>query len=248
MRGAWHSLSHYPFRLQPTRYLFHYQAVRHKLPEVFHHKGFHAVFGFDGVQLAVATVAGHNYHGCAGCLNLLHFFSAVKNSFGIIAGCQCSAAPAAAILVALGGVQIHPVGHALVQDPSGFIVESLPEQSARTSGRSCRDHDRQPDAADRGFVQADSSGFLKCKSIRQIKDRECAKCFQKFRIPFFKTRPGRKIGVPSLRPHEIFGLKPVHVFHNPADHDLHGSSSPVNMPQLMPSQLSEGMVQSSPAA
>ena len=177
---------------------FHDQTIRHQLPQIFHDKTLHPVFGLDGVQLTVATVAGHHHHGCAGGLNLLHFFSAVKHPFGMVAGRKGSTSAAAAILTVPRRVGIHPIVDALAHDPPGLIVVSVPENPFGFSAVITGIVISGRDAAESGFVEADSAFPDVCR--QEIEYGIGAKGFQCFGIPFFETRPGRQIGVPSFRP------------------------------------------------
>jgi hypothetical protein len=113
---------------QTTDNKLHYQTVCYQLPQIFYLKVFHAVFGFDIVELSVATVARYHKHFRAGSLDLIHFFSAVKNALGVISGGQGTAAAAAAELIFPAGIQINPCVHALIQYPSGFVKKAVSEQ------------------------------------------------------------------------------------------------------------------------
>jgi len=106
------------------------QTISHQLPQVLHRQRFHAVLGFDAVDLSVAGVARHNEHLCTRGSDLFHFTSAVKDALIVIAVGQSPSPSAAADLIDLIGVQVHPPGQALVHNPARFgkvaVTEPFP--------------------------------------------------------------------------------------------------------------------------
>jgi len=167
----------------------------------------------------VATVAGNHQHFCACGPDLVDFFSGIKNALIVIPGGHGSTAPAAADLIHSVGIKIDPVLQALVQNPARFIKKAVAETLLCPSpiiawimigGELC-----EP-----GSVQTDTFFF----NIRyeQIENGDASEFGQCFRIMFFKTRPGRKVGVASFGPEKVFDLKLFHLLHDPAGHDLHG--------------------------
>ncbi len=166
----------------------------------------------------MAAMAGDDNHLYSGSLDLFHLFSAIKKSFFIIPGDQGAAPAAAAILPHFRWIQIHPLFKALIQNPAGFIKKTMPEKllclSSIVAGIVISRFYRYL-----CFIQFD----LAISNVldQQIKYRIGSKFPQYFRIPFFETRPGRKIGMPSFRPKQILCLELLHIFCNPAGHDLH---------------------------
>jgi len=118
------------FRIQhPTSIqgFLQHQTISHKFPKVLDRQILHVVFVFYIVQLPMAAVAGNNHNGGTGHLYLFHFSTAVVNSLVVVSGGHGTAAATAADLMSTVGPQIHPVVEALIHDPAGFIIKSVPE-------------------------------------------------------------------------------------------------------------------------
>jgi len=174
-----------PIRIQ---YLSDNQTICHEFPKVFDFQGFHTVFFFHGVELAVAAMTGDHEHIGPGCPDLVELAPGVKNPLLIISRSKRTSASAAADLVHLARIQIPPVIHALTQDPPGLFKETVSEValslSAVVAGVMIRGHA----VFEPGFVQAD---FL----VPDVFDEEIEHgdemiFFQDFRIMRFEPRPG----------------------------------------------------------
>jgi hypothetical protein len=194
-------------------------TVGYKFPEVFHLEILHSILFFNAVQLAMTAVAGDYQHPGAGSPDLVHLSPAIKNAFRVVSINQRAASSAAADLVHFRGVKIGPVFDALAEDPARFFEKSVSKPFLGFSAVvtwiviGCR-------AFEPCFIQFDAS-FLDVP-YEKIEYRDEFEFFKYFGIMFFETRPGRQISVPSLGPHQCFDLQFLHVFDNPAGHDLHG--------------------------
>lgn len=102
-------------------------TIRNQFPQVFDLKVIHAVFVFYVVELAVAAVAGDNNHLRTRRLDLIHLFLTIENSFFPISSGHGSTAAAAADLMQPVRIQIEPVFDALIENPAGFVKESVAE-------------------------------------------------------------------------------------------------------------------------
>jgi hypothetical protein len=164
-------------------------------------------------------MAWNHDHLCPCGPDLVDFFPGIKDTLLIIPGGQGSSSAAATDLVHSIGIKVNPVFHALIQNPAGFIKKAVAETLLSPSsiiawimiGGKFRKS---------GSVQMDTTFFNVL--YQQIKNRHKFEFGQCFRIICFKTRPGRKIGMPSFGPEKGFDLKLFHLLHDPAGHDLHG--------------------------
>ena len=174
---------------------------------------------FNVVELAVAAVAGDNDQIDARGLDLVHLLPAIVDALRVIARDQSAPAAAAAELTAPGRIQIDPLFNALAQDPPGLFIISVAEKLFRPppviAGVMVGDN-----ALDLCAVKPDAA--LLDVFDKEIENRIGAELCKCLGIPLFKTRPGRKVGVPSFRPQQVPGLEPLHVVHNAAGHCFHG--------------------------
>jgi len=174
---------------------------------------------FYAVDLAMTAVAGHHQHLGAGGPDLVHFSAGVIYSLFVVTRYQGTATATTADLVHFRRIEIDPVLHTLTENPTRFFEKSMSKPLLGSSPviagivigcRTCKTC----------FVQLDTS-FLDV-SDEQIKYRDKFEFFKNLRMVFFKTRPGRKIGMPSFGPQECFDFQSLHLFDDAAAHDFHG--------------------------
>jgi len=58
--------------------------------------------------------------------------------------------------------------------------------------------------------------------LQKIMDRDDPVFLENLRKPVLQTKPGRIIGVPSLRQEERFAIEPLHMLHDAAYEGFHG--------------------------
>jgi hypothetical protein len=173
------------------------QTIGHQLPQILHLEIRHPVFFFNVVKLTVTAMAGNNKHFCTAGSDLIYLFSGVKNALFVVAGYQRAAAAAATDLVQAGWIKVHPVFHALIQNPAWFFKKPMPEASLSFAAViagvviGCR-------SLKSGSVQFNAT-FLYVLH-KQIKNRYKSEFFKGLRKMFFETRPGRQIGMASFGP------------------------------------------------
>lgn len=174
---------------------------------------------FNAVNLAMTAVTGYYQHPGTRSLDLVHFSSGIKYSFFIVTRYQCTATAATANLVHIRRIKVGPVIHTLAEDPAWFFKIPVSKPLLGSSAIiarivvGCRSF--KP-----CFVQFDAPLFN--IPYEKIKYRDKFEFFKYFRMVFFETRPGRKVSVPSLRPHQGLDLQLLHMFHNTIAHDFHG--------------------------
>jgi len=167
----------------------------------------------------MTAMAGNHKHFCAADPDLIHLLSGVKNALLVVAGYQRAAAAAATDLIHAGWIKIHPVFHALIQDPARFFKKPVPEAplslAAVIAGVviGCR-------SLKSGSVQFDAA-FLYVLH-KQFKNRYKPEFFKRLRKMFFETRPGRQIGMPSFGPQKVFDIQLLHLLVDTSGHDFHG--------------------------
>ena len=136
----------------------------------------------------MAAVTGDDHEFCTGCPNLVYLFPPMVDSLCVISRIEGAPATAAAELIASVRIEFHPVLMALIHDVSGLIIIPVPEPFFR-------------------FPAVITRIVVRCQSVKsipiqlysaffnvfddQIEDGEGAECSTFFRIPLFKTQPGR---------------------------------------------------------
>jgi len=164
-------------------------------------------------------MAGNNKHSCTAGPDLIHLLSGVKNALFVVAGYQRAAAAAATDLIQAGWIKIHPVFHALIQNPARFFKKTMPEAplsfAAVVAGIviGCR-------SLKSGSVQFNAA-FLYVLH-KQFKNRYKSEFFKRLRKMFFETRPGRQIGMASFGPQKVFDIQLLHLLVDTPGHDFHG--------------------------
>jgi len=177
------------------------------------------MFLFNTVDLAMTAVAGNHQHPGARRPYLVRFPPGIKYSFFVVSGYQGAATPTTTDLVHVRRIKVGPVIHTLAENPTRFFKISMPKPLLGSSPIiarimiSCRSFEAC-------FIQFDSPFFN--VPDEKIKYRDKFEFFKYFRMVFFKTRPGRKVSMPSFGPHECFDLQLLHMFHNATAHDFHG--------------------------
>ena len=167
----------------------------------------------------MTAVAGNNEHICTAGLDLIHLFSGVKNALFVVTGYQCTTAAAATDLIHAGGIEVHPVFHALIQNPARFFKKPMPKAplsfAAVVAGIviGCR-------SLKSGSVQFNAA-FLYVLH-KQIKNRYKSEFFKRLGEMFFETRPGRQISMASFGPQKVFDFQLLHLLIDPPGHDFHG--------------------------
>jgi len=143
---------------------------------------------FDAVKLPVAAVAWNHNHPGPGGPDLIDFSSGIKRTLVVIAVYQRTAATAATDLIHAIGVKIHPVWHALIQNPARLFKITVSKSHL-------------------SFAAAIARIMIGCQKIepraikfdqslfdipdQQIINRYKFKFFKRFRKVIFETRPGR---------------------------------------------------------
>ena len=174
---------------------------------------------FNAINLAMAAVTGDHQHPGTRSLDLVCFSSGIKYSFFIVTRHKGTAAATAANLVHIRRIKVGPVIHTLAEDPTWFFKISVSKPLLGSSAIiarivvSCRSFKSC-------FVQFDAPLFN--VPYEKIEYRDKFEFFKYFRMVFFETRPGRKVSVPSLGPHQGLDLQLLHMFHNTITHDFHG--------------------------
>ena len=195
------------------------QCVCHDLPEVFHLQFIHTAGAFYVFELTVAAVAWHHHDGGTGGLDLLHFPAAVMDPFFVVSVDQCTAATAAANLMLPVGIKFDPLFDALIQNPARLLVIAVSEQFLRFA------------TVIAGIVVCDQqivSVFVQPDALfgdvmdQQIEYGGCPDLLQQAGVVFFQTKPGRKIGMASLGPQEVFDVKHRQLLDQPVQHHPHG--------------------------
>jgi hypothetical protein len=195
------------------------QTIGHQFPQVLHLKIFKTVFAFDIIQLPMTAMAWDHDHLRTRGLDLFKLFPGIKNTLVIVTGSQGAATPAAADLIHFIGIKINPVIHALIQNPARLFKIAVAEAFLSPSAIIARVMIGGAFRKSR-FIQSDTTFFD--IHYKQIKNRHKSKFIDRLGIICFKTRPGRKIGVPSFGPEKGVDFQPLHLLQNPAGHHLHG--------------------------
>jgi hypothetical protein len=174
---------------------------------------------FYAVNLAMTAVAwDHKHPGTRGPY-LIRFSAGIKDSFFVVSGYQGATTTTAADLVHVCRIKVGPVIHTLAENPTRFFEKTMPKPFLGSSPiiarivircRPCKSC----------FVQL-YAPFLNVPD-EKIEHRNIFKFFKYFRVVFFKTRPGRKVSMPSFGPQECFDLQHLHLFDNTTAHDSHG--------------------------
>jgi hypothetical protein len=164
------------------------ETIGHQLPQIFNLQILEPVLLFDTVKMPVTAVAWNHEHAGAGSFDLVELFSGIKSALVIVAVYQGTAAAAAADLIHAIGVKVHPVLHALIQNPARFlkiaVAKSLLSSAAPIARiMKCRQNIKP------GVIKFDTPRFD--VPDQQIKNRYKLKFIECFRKIFFKTRPGR---------------------------------------------------------
>jgi len=172
----------------PGKSLLKNKTIGHQLPQIFNLQILELELLFDAVKLPVAAVAWNHNHPGPGGPDLIDLSSGIKRALVVIAVYQRTAATAATDLIHAIGVKIHPVWHALVQNPSRLfkITVSKPHLSfAAAIARimiGCQNIKRHAVKFDPFFFDIPD---------QQVINRYKFKFFKRFRKVFFETRPGR---------------------------------------------------------
>ena len=196
---------------------FDNQGIGYQFPEVLHLHVEEAVFLSKAFHdLIAAVMAWGDKELRAGFLNLLCFNATVEDSFLHVRGRPCAAAGAAAEVVGAVGIHFHEIFTALLQNPPGLIVVSVPERPLALAAVVAGIVVGGQMAVDR-LIELDSPLFYIL--LEQIENAEKLDAF--IRIPFLQTKPGRIVGVPSLGQDEVFALQFLVILHNPPDDFFH---------------------------
>jgi hypothetical protein len=164
------------------------KTIGHQFPQIFNLQILELELLFDAVQLPVAAVAWNHNHFSPGGPDLIDLSSSIKRALVVIAVDQRAAATAATDLIHAIGVKIHPVWHALIQNPPWVFKITVSKSHL-------------------GFAAAIARIMKGCQNIKpraikfytslfdipdqQIKNRYKFKFFKSFRKILFETRPGR---------------------------------------------------------
>ena len=164
------------------------KTIGHQFPQIFYLQILELELIFDAVKLPVAAVAWNHNHPGPGGLDLIELSSGIKRALNVIAVYQRAAATAATDLFNAIGVKIHPVWHALIQNPPRLFKITVPKShlsfAAAIAGIMKGCQNIKPRA-----IKFDTSLFN--IPDQQIKNRYKFKFFERFRKIFFETRPGR---------------------------------------------------------
>ena len=173
----------------------------------------------DVVDLAMAAVTGEHQHLGTDGANLFHFPSTVIDALLVVSVCQSPSPAAAADLMHSAGMQINPVGHTLIQYPSGFFEKTVPKSLLGPAAVIARVMVGRP-LIETVAVQFNAPGLDIV--YEQIEHGNGFKLFQGFREPFLQTIPGCQIGMPSFRPQQGLDFQAPHIFNDASCHNLHG--------------------------
>ena len=177
-----------------------HEGICHQFPEIPHLQVLHAELGFDVFDLPVAAVTGDHQHGGATGLDLFHLPASVMESLLVVPIYQGAPTAAATHLLPPVGMQIDPFIHGVVQNPTGFVVETVTEQFLRLPAVvagiviGCQHIDAI-------FIQLDP--LLPDIVDEQIEYRVGSDLLQQPAVMLFQTKPGRQICMASFRPHEV---------------------------------------------
>jgi hypothetical protein len=105
------------------------QTIGNQFPQIFNLEFRHPILFFNVVKLTMTAMAGNNKHFRATGPDLIHLFSGVKNAFFVVACYQRTATAATTDLIHAGWIQIHPVLHALLQNPARLFEKTITEAS-----------------------------------------------------------------------------------------------------------------------
>lgn len=151
-----------------------------------------------------------------GVLYLLCLHAAVEDSLLHIGSRPRAAAGAAAEVVRPVGIHVYEIFAALLRNPPGFLVITLAESAFTFPAVITRVVEGSKVLMDR-FINLDSP--LLDILFEQIVDADELDVF--IRIPFFETKPGRIVGVPSLWQDEILAPQFFVILYNPPDDCFH---------------------------
>ena len=161
-------------------------------------------------------MAGRNQQLGPGVDDLPGFDASVKDSLLNIGSGPRAAAGAAAKIVGPVWMHVHIIFTALLCDPPGLLVVSVPERPLALAAVIAGIVVCGQLAVDR-LVELDSP-FLYIL-LQQIEDAE--KLDALIGIPFLQTKPGRIVGVSSLGQDKVFALHFLVILHNPPDDCFH---------------------------
>jgi len=151
-----------------------------------------------------------------GVLYLLCLYAAVEDSLLHVGSCPGTATGAAAEVICPVGIHVHEIFAALLRNPPGFLVISLAKSAFTFPAVITRIVVGGEVVMDR-FIDLDSS--LLDILFEQIVDADELDVF--ICIPFFETKPGRIVGVPSLWQDEVLAPQFLVIFYNPPDDFFH---------------------------
>jgi hypothetical protein len=173
---------------------FDNEGVGYKLPEVFNLYVHEVVFLAETLHdLVTAVVARSDKELGARVLDLLGFNTAVEDSLLNVRSSPCAAAGAAAEIVGPVGIHFDIILTALLGDPPGFLVVAVTEHPLTLTAVVARIVEGGQMVMD-GLIDLDASFFD--IHLQQIVNADKLNAF--VCIPFFETKPGRIVGVPSL--------------------------------------------------
>jgi hypothetical protein len=173
---------------------FYNEGVGYKLPEVFNLYVHEVVFLAETLHdLVAAVVARSDEELGARVLDLLGFYTSVEDSFLNVRGSPSAAAGAAAEVIRAVGIHFDVIFTALLGHPSGFLVVAVSEHLLTLPAVVARIVVGGQVMVD-GTIDLDASLFN--IHLQQIVNADKLNAF--VGIPFFETKPGRIVGVPSL--------------------------------------------------
>jgi hypothetical protein len=173
---------------QPSKSSLKNKTIGHQFPQIFNLQILELELLFDAVKLPVAAVAWNHNHPGPGDPDLIDLSYGIKRALVVIAVYQRTAATAATDLIHAIGIKIHPVSHALIQNPPRLFKITVSKSYlsfATVIARIMKCCQKIKPRA----IKFDTSLFD--IPDQQIKNRYKFKFFERFRIIFFETRPGR---------------------------------------------------------
>ena len=172
-----------------------HQGLRHQFPQILHFEVHHAILLAEALHdLVAAVVTGGDKEFGPRVLNLPHLDPAVMNTLlGVGHGPGAATGPAAEVVGSIR-VHLHEVLHALLSDPARLLVVAVAE-GALALPRVVARVVVGGELGMAGLIQLDAPGldvFLEKVVNAQELDALILE-------PLLQTKPGRIVGVPSLR-------------------------------------------------
>lgn len=173
---------------QPSKSSLKNKTIGHEFPQIFNLQILELELLFNAVKLPVAAVAWNHNHPGPGDPDLIDLSYGIKRALVVIAVYQRTAATAATDLIHAIGIKIHPVWHALIQNPPRLFKITVSKSYLSFATVIARIMKGCQNIKPRA-IKFDTSLFD--IPDQQIKNRYKFKFFERFRKIFFETRPGR---------------------------------------------------------